>query len=92
MTEPTDLSDVPSAMPFGTLPPWRLDDLPPPLPFSLGNMFRTIGPGAILLAASIGGGEWLVGPAITVQHGTGILWIATVAILLQLVVNLEGIR
>lgn len=74
------------------LPPWGQDDLPEPLPFSLRNVFKTIGPGAILLAASIGGGEWFIGPAITVQYGTGVLWIATVAIFLQMVFNLEAIR
>ena len=41
----------------GGLPPWGRDDLPEPLPFSAGNLMRTIGPGAILLATSIGGGE-----------------------------------
>jgi len=74
------------------LPAWGHDDLPEPLPFSFGNMLRTIGPGAILLATSIGGGEWLVGPAMGVQFGTGIFWVATVAIVLQLIFNLEGIR
>ncbi len=74
------------------LPPWQQDELPAPLPFTPRNLLRTIGPGAILLAASIGGGEWLIGPAITVKHGAGILWIATVAIGLQLILNLEGIR
>jgi hypothetical protein len=76
----------------GTLPKWGSDDLPEPLPFSTRNLFRTIGPGAILLATSIGGGEWLVGPAISVQFGTGVLWMATVGILVQLVFNLEAIR
>jgi len=74
------------------LPAWGRDDLPEPRPFTPANVLRTIGPGAILLAASIGGGEWLVGPAATVAHGTGILWIATTAILLQLLFNLEAIR
>src|ERR687894_467383 len=74
------------------LPPWGRDDLPEPLPFGLRNLFKTIGPGAILLATSIGGGEWLVGPATSVQYGVGLFWIATVAILLQLVFNLEAIR
>lgn len=74
------------------LPAWGQDDLPEPLPFSLRNIFRTIGPGAILLATSIGGGEWLVGPTSAVQYGTSIFWIATVAIGLQLVFNLEAMR
>jgi hypothetical protein len=74
------------------LPPWGHDDLPEPLPYSVRNVFRTIGPGAILLAAAIGGGEWLVGPAAAVKHGMGVFWIATTAIVLQLLFNLEAIR
>jgi len=74
------------------LPPWGREQLPEPLPLTLRNAFRTIGPGAILLAASIGGGEWLVGPAVGVRHGVGLFWIATVAIVLQLLFNLEAIR
>jgi hypothetical protein len=76
----------------GCLPAWEVDDLPEPLPFSFANALRTIGPGAILLAASIGGGEWLAGPAMVVRYGHSILWIVTTAILLQLIFNLEGIR
>lgn len=72
--------------------PWGKAELPEPLPMTVRNVLRTIGPGAILLAASIGGGEWLVGPALTVQHGVGLLWIATVAIALQTVFNLEAVR
>lgn len=77
---------------FGSLAPWDEGDLPAPPPFSVRNLFRTIGPGAILLAGSIGGGEWLIGPTITVKYGMNILWIATVAIALQLLFNLEAIR
>jgi len=74
------------------LAPWGKADLPEPLPMSARNTLRTIGPGAILLATSIGGGEWLVGPALAVQHGADLLWVATIAILLQTVFNLEAIR
>ena len=74
------------------LPDWGRGELPAPPPYSLRNMFRMVGPGAILLAASIGGGEWLVGPNISVKHGVGILWIATLGIGLQLLLNLEAIR
>lgn len=88
----TTQNETTAGMPWGTLPAWREDELPAPPPFSLRNMVRTIGPGAILLAGSIGGGEWLVGPAIAVKYGTGMLWIATAAILLQLLFNQEGIR
>ena len=88
--------DVPSgaAVPadHGALPPWKPADLPEPLPFSFLNTLRTIGPGAILLAGAIGGGEWIVGPMMAVKHGPSILWIATVSILLQSLFNLEAVR
>lgn len=74
------------------LPECGVGELPAPPPFTRRNVARVIGPGAILLAASIGGGEWLVGPAISVQYGRDLLWIATLAILLQLLFNLEAIR
>ena len=74
------------------LPAWGRAELPDPLPLSFRNALRTIGPGAILLAASIGGGEWLVGPAVAVKHGIGLFWIATLAIVLQTIFNLEAIR
>lgn len=76
----------------GLLPAWEQDDLPEPPPFSPGNLFRVIGPGAIMLVASMGGGEWLVGPAIGVQYGMGLFWVATLAIILQVIFNLESIR
>src|SRR5258705_1069074 len=82
----------PEAVMPGSLPPWGKDELPEPLPFSAKNMFKTIGPGAILLATSIGGGEWLVWPAMGVQFGTSVFWIATLAISLALIFNLEAIR
>lgn len=91
MTAPADV--VPATpRDHGCLPDWRTADLPEPLPFSFGNMLRTIGPGAILLAGAIGGGEWIVGPKMAVDYGTGILWIATVGIILQTIFNLEAIR
>lgn len=76
----------------GCLPAWDRADLPEPLPFGLMNLFRTIGPGAILLAAAIGGGEWIAGPLATIKFGRGILWIASVAIILQTIFNLEAVR
>ena len=45
-----------------------------------------------MLVASMGGGEWLVGPAIGVQYGMGLFWVATLAIILQVIFNLESIR
>lgn len=76
----------------GCLPPWDRADLPEPLPFGVINLFKTIGPGAILLAAAIGGGEWIAGPLATIKFGRGILWVATVAVILQTIFNLEAVR
>jgi hypothetical protein len=84
----------PPALPtdHGELPPWTIAELPAPPPFSLRNALRVIGPGAIMAAASIGGGEWLVGPAAAVKYSSAIFLIATVAIVLQVLFNLEAIR
>ena len=40
----------------------------------------------------IGGGEWLFGPEITARYGGGLMWIATVAIVLQVFYNIEAGR
>ncbi len=88
----SDTPETPPAIHPGCLPAWDTADLPEPLPFSFGNAIKTIGPGAILLAASIGGGEWIIGPLTSIKHGAGILWIASVAILLQTLFNMESCR
>src|SRR5262245_985203 len=76
----------------GTLDYWKVDELPAPPPFGFRNILRVIGPGAIMAATSIGGGEWLVGPAAAVKYSTAIFLIATIAIVLQVIFNLEAIR
>ncbi len=77
----------------GTLPDWEVAELPAPPHYKFGRAFRSIlGPGIIALGASIGSGEWLLGPKITAQYGGTLLWIATIAILLQAVLNTEAIR
>jgi hypothetical protein len=76
----------------GALPPWSVAPLPAPPRFGLRGLMSVIGPGAVMAATSIGGGEWLVGPATAVKYGTDIFLIATVAIVLQVVFNLEAIR
>lgn len=76
----------------GTLPPWNVADMPAPLPFSPRNGLRIAGAGAIILGVSIGSGEWLIGPAATAQYSAALLWVATVAILLQWIFNEEACR
>jgi hypothetical protein len=71
---------------------WKVANLPPP-PRARGfGIFSVIGPGAIVLGASIGSGEWLLGPATFVKYGLALLWLTTVAVFLQTVLNTEVIR
>jgi hypothetical protein len=81
---------LPSA--HGELPRWNVSDLPAPPPFNFRNMLKVIGPGAIMAATSIGGGEWLVGPAAAVKYSSSIFLIASIAIVLQVFFNLEAVR
>jgi hypothetical protein len=84
----------PGALPrtAGGLPAWEVDELAAPLPFGFRNLLRVIGPGAVLAATSIGGGEWLVGPAAAVKYSSSIFLIATISIALQVIFNLEAVR
>jgi hypothetical protein len=71
------------------LPPWGQEELPEPAPLSWRNWAGFIGPGIVMMGIQIGGGEWLFGPVITAQYGGGLMWIATIAILLQVFYNIE---
>jgi hypothetical protein len=74
------------------LDPWKIDELPaPPRPRGLG-WFSAIGPGVIVLGASIGSGEFLLGPAAFVKYGLSLLWIVGLAALLQTLLNVELMR
>jgi len=52
----------------------------------------TVGPGVIVLGASIGSGEFLLGPAAFVRYGVTLLWVTGVAAFLQTVFNTELMR
>src|ERR1700752_3985033 len=74
------------------LDPWRIGELPPaPRPKGL-QWFSAIGPGVIVLGASIGSGEFLLGPAAFVQYGLSVFWVVGVAVLLQPLLTLERVR
>jgi hypothetical protein len=51
-----------------------------------------VGPGVIVLGVSIGGGEFLLGPAAFVRHGLSLLWVVPVAVVLQTLFNTEVMR
>jgi hypothetical protein len=76
----------------GRLPPWGVAALPAPPPFTTRHVLRTVGPGIIGLGIAIGSGEWLLGPSVIVTYGPSLLWITTVAVLLQALLNLEMAR
>ena len=74
------------------LDPWAQADLPdPPQPKGFGWL-GVVGPGVIVLGASIGSGEFLLGPAVFVRNGLSILWVTMVAIVFQTIFNLELMR
>jgi len=71
---------------------WKDADLPqPPTPTGFGWL-GVVGPGVIVLGASIGGGEFLLGPAAFVRYGFSLLWVTLVAVFLQTVFNTELMR
>jgi len=71
------------------LPAWGHVDLPEPPLLSWRHWTRFIGPGIVMMGVQIGGGEWLFGPDITAKYGGGLMWIATIAIIVQVFYNIE---
>jgi hypothetical protein len=71
---------------------WRTSTLPvPPAPTGFAWL-GVVGPGVIVLGASIGSGEFLLGPAVFVRYGLPLLWVTTVAVVLQTIFNTEVMR
>jgi hypothetical protein len=71
---------------------WKNADLPtPPRPRGL-QWIGIVGPGVIVLGASIGSGEFLLGPAVFLRHGLSLLWVTLAAVFLQAVFNTELMR
>jgi hypothetical protein len=85
-------STVSAPRDHGALPDWGSADLPAPAPFTPANVARAIGPGIIGLGLAIGGGEWLLGPAVIVNYGAVLLWITTIAVVCQVLLNSEMAR
>jgi Mn2+/Fe2+ NRAMP family transporter len=74
------------------LDPWKVAELPTaPTPHGLGWL-SAVGPGVIVLGASIGSGEFLLGPAAFVKYGLSLLWVVGVAATLQTLLNVELMR
>lgn len=71
------------------MPQWTTADLIEPPKFTRRNWFALLGPGLVMGAAAIGGGEWLVGPVVTAKYGGALMWLATLSILAQGLYNTE---
>ena len=71
------------------MPRWATGELVETPTFTWKNWFALLGPGLIMGASAIGGGEWLVGPKVTAVYGGGLLWLATLSVLGQVIYNIE---
>src|SRR5438034_11354572 len=71
------------------MPRWDTGELSDAPKFTWKNILAMIGPGLVMGASAIGGGEWLAGPAVTAKYGGALLWVAAVSILFQVVYNIE---
>jgi hypothetical protein len=71
------------------IPAWDTGELPEPKPLSWRNWTSFVGPGIVMMGIQIGGGEWLLGPTVTAKFGGSLMWLATVAIVLQVFYNME---
>lgn len=71
------------------MPRWDVGELIDAPRFKLRNWAMMLGPGLVMGGAAIGGGEWLTGPMVTAKYGGGLLWLATLSILGQVIYNIE---
>ncbi len=71
------------------MPAWNTGELIEAPRFTSRNWFALLGPGLIMGGSAIGGGEWLLGPKVTGVYGGGLLWLATLSILGQVIYNIE---
>ena len=89
-TEPSIRTPAPEAQ--SGLPAWPRKELPePPRPHGL-SWVGVVGPGVIVLGASLGSGEFLLGPAAFVSYGLTLMWVTLAATILQTIFNLELMR
>ena len=74
------------------MPRWNLGQLPEPPRFTWKNWLAMLGPGLLMGGASIGGGEWLMGPIVTAKFGGALMWLASLSIIGQVIYNMECSR
>jgi hypothetical protein len=66
------------------LPPLTQRELPPSVPLK-----SMLGPSMLMLAASLGSGEFVIFPSVTLDFGFVMMWAAWVGFLTQYVINME---
>ncbi len=71
------------------MPRWTTGELGKAPIFGWRQIPMLIGPGLVMGAAAVGGGEWLTGPFVTARYGGALLWLATLSILGQVLYNIE---
>jgi hypothetical protein len=71
------------------MPRWDKGELSDVPRMGWGNLWAFVGPGLVMSASAIGGGEWLLGPTVTARYGGAMLWLATLSIVFQALYNIE---
>jgi hypothetical protein len=71
------------------MPRWEIGPLAAAPRFGWRQLPLLLGPGLVMGASAIGGGEWLTGPMNTARYGGAVLWLATLSILGQTLYNIE---
>lgn len=71
------------------MPPWTTGELIDAPRIGWRNLLALIGPGLVMSASAIGGGEWLLGPTVTAKYGGALMWLAALSIAFQALYNIE---
>jgi hypothetical protein len=71
------------------MPRWTTGELIEAPRIGWRNLLALIGPGLVMSASAIGGGEWLLGPTVTAKYGGALMWLAALSILFQALYNIE---
>jgi hypothetical protein len=88
---PTAAAPAPVAPHPGSkeMPRWNVGELIDAPKFDWSKWYLLLGPGLVMGGSAIGGGEWLTGPTVTAKFGGGLMWLATLSILGQVIYNIE---
>jgi hypothetical protein len=71
------------------MPRWTTGELIDAPKIGWRNLLALLGPGIVMGASAIGGGEWLLGPLVTAKYGGALMWLAAVSISFQALYNIE---